>query len=137
MWILDAKYTGESAAERLAKVREKMKENGAEVHILTALDDIAWMLNIRGNDIPCNPVVLSYLVLTETESHLFIQEETLNEKSKNSILLILTFPFIHTMLFYDFCFPASQEKTILLKKSQKSTTRSARVSWAAIRLSMS
>lgn len=44
VWILDAKYTGESAAERLAKVREKMKENGAEVHILTALDDIAWML---------------------------------------------------------------------------------------------
>ena len=68
VWILDSKYTGESAADRLAKVREKMKENGAEVHILTALDDIAWMLNIRGNDIPCNPVVLSYLILTETES---------------------------------------------------------------------
>ena len=82
VWILDSKYTGESAADRLAKVREKMKENGAEVHILTALDDIAWMLNIRGNDIPCNPVVLSYLILTETEGHLFIQEATLNDEVK-------------------------------------------------------
>lgn len=134
MWILDAKYTGESAAERLAKVREKMKENGAEVHILTALDDIAWMLNIRGNDIPCNPVVLSYLVLTETESHLFIQEETLNEKVKQ-YLADLGISFIHTMLFM-ILFPASQEKPFFWRKP-KSTTRSARVSWAAIRLSMS
>ena len=78
------------------------------MHILTALDDIAWMLNIRGNDIPCNPVVLSYLILTETEGHLFIQEATLNDEV-NSILPVLVFRFIHTMLSM-ISLPASQEK---------------------------
>ena len=120
VWILDAKYTGESAAERLAKVREKMKENGAEVHILTALDDIAWMLNIRGNDIPCNPVVLSYLVLTETESHLFIQEETLNEKVKQYLadLGISLHPYDAV---YDFV-SGITGKTILLEKAKVNDT---------------
>ena len=120
VWILDAKYTGESAAERLAKVREKMKENGAEVHILTALDDIAWMLNIRGNDIPCNPVVLSYLVLTETESHLFIQEETLNEKVKQYLadLGISLHPYDAV---YDFV-SGITGKTILLEKAKVNYT---------------
>ena len=120
VWILDAKYTGESAAERLAKVREKMKENGAEVHILTALDDIAWMLNIRGNDIPCNPVVLSYLVLTETESHLFIQEETLNEKVKQYLadLDISLHPYDAV---YDFV-SGITGKTILLEKAKVNYT---------------
>ena len=99
---------------------EKMKENGAEVHILTALDDIAWMLNIRGNDIPCNPVVLSYLVLTETESHLFIQEETLNEKVKQYLadLGISLHPYDAV---YDFV-SGITGKTILLEKAKVNYT---------------
>ena len=102
------------------EVREKMKENGAEVHILTALDDIAWMLNIRGNDIPCNPVVLSYLVLTETESHLFIQEETLNEKVKQYLadLGISLHPYDAV---YDFV-SGITGKTILLEKAKVNYT---------------
>ena len=97
-----------------------MKENGAEVHILTALDDIAWMLNIRGNDIPCNPVVLSYLVLTETESHLFIQEETLNEKVKQYLadLGISLHPYDAV---YDFV-SGITGKTILLEKAKVNYT---------------
>lgn len=82
VWILDEKYAGESALEKLAKVRNKMKELNTSVHVLTSLDDIVWMLNIRGNDIPCNPVVLSYLILTEEEGHLFIQDKALNDDVK-------------------------------------------------------
>lgn len=117
VWILDSKYTGESAADRLAKVREKMKENGAEVHILTALDDIAWMLNIRGNDIPCNPVVLSYLILTETEGHLFIQEATLNDEVKQYLagLGISIHPYDAV---YDFA-ASITGKTILLESQSQ------------------
>ena len=120
VWILDSKYTGESAADRLAKVREKMKENGAEVHILTALDDIAWMLNIRGNDIPCNPVVLSYLILTETEGHLFIQEATLNDEVKQYLagLGISIHPYDAV---YDFAVGITG-KTILLEKAKVNYT---------------
>ncbi len=82
VWILDQKYAGESALDKLAKVRKKMKELNTSVHVLTSLDDIVWMLNIRGNDIPCNPVVLSYLILTEEEGHLFIQDKALNDDVK-------------------------------------------------------
>lgn len=80
VWILEEKYAGESAVDRIAKVRRRMEELGATAHVLTALDDIVWMLNIRGNDIPCNPVVLSYLVLTEEGGHLFIQEKALSRE---------------------------------------------------------
>lgn len=61
------KYSGKSTADKIADLRKAMKENGADVHILTSLYDIAWLLNIRGNDIDYVPVVLSYLVLNETE----------------------------------------------------------------------
>ena len=58
-FLLDVKYTGRRAAEKIAAVREKMKEEGATVHFLSSLDDIAWLLNLRGDDIPNNPVVLA------------------------------------------------------------------------------
>ena len=83
VWILDEKYCGKSAAEKIADLRAAMREAGAGVHVLTALDDIVWLLNIRGNDVPCNPVVLSYLAVTETEVLLFIQEEALDDSARS------------------------------------------------------
>ena len=83
VWILDEKYCGKTAAEKIADLRAAMREAGADVHVLTALDDIVWLLNIRGNDVPCNPVVLSYLAVTETEVLLFIQEEALDDSARS------------------------------------------------------
>ena len=83
VWILDEKYCGKSAVEKIADLRAAMREAGADVHVLTALDDIVWLLNIRGNDVPCNPVVLSYLAVTETEVLLFIQEEALDDSARS------------------------------------------------------
>lgn len=74
-FALDEKYTGESAASKLERVRTKMKECGADVHLLTSLDDIAWLLNIRGNDVAYCPLVLSYLVLYMDHGELFTDEE--------------------------------------------------------------
>lgn len=74
-FALDEKYTGESAASKLERVRTKMKECGADVHLLTSLDDIAWLLNIRGNDVAYCPLVLSYLVLYMDHGELFTAEE--------------------------------------------------------------
>ncbi len=82
VWILEEKYTGKSADKKIAELREKMKELKATVHILTSMDDIVWLLNIRGNDVPCNPVVLSYAVVTMESFWLFINEATLNEEVK-------------------------------------------------------
>ena len=82
--------------------------------MLTSLDDIVWLLNIRGNDIPCNPVVLSYLVLTETEGHLFIQEKALSEEVK-SYLQSLGMEIHSYDSVYDFVSEIKGE-TILLEK---------------------
>lgn len=78
-WILDTAYCGEAAEKKLERIRAKMKEKNATMHVLTALDDIAWTLNLRGNDIPCNPVVLSYFFLNLEGGVLFIHEEAVEE----------------------------------------------------------
>lgn len=70
-WLLDIRYSGESTASKLARVRGKMKEAGAGVHLLSSLDDIAWLLNLRGNDIAYCPLVLSYLLVFEDHAELF------------------------------------------------------------------
>ena len=84
-FLLDVKYTGESFSERLKRVRNAMKEKEASVHIITTLDDIAWLFNIRGGDIKHNPVVLSYTVITLDEVYLFIDEDKLDETIKNEL----------------------------------------------------
>ena len=81
-FILEEKYAGKSVAEKLADVRAKMEEVGADTHILTCLYDIAWLLNIRGNDIDCVPVIMSYLVMNREECIWFLQEEVLDDTVK-------------------------------------------------------
>ncbi len=80
VWILKEQYTGQSAQEKLKGLREAMREAGTGVHVLTTLDDIVWLFNIRGGDVPHNPVVLSYVVVTEKTCNLFINEGVLNDE---------------------------------------------------------
>lgn len=82
VWVLEDCYSGETAVSKISRVREQMKEEGANVHLLSSLYDIAWLLNLRGNDISHVPVFLSFVLLTEEESTLFIQEEALSEEVK-------------------------------------------------------
>jgi len=81
-WRYGEEYAGLGAAEKLAALREKMKEAGARHHILTSLYDIAWLLNIRGSDIDFVPVVLSYLALTPEDCFLFIRDEVLTAEMR-------------------------------------------------------
>lgn len=81
-FALDVCYTGRSTADKLAAVREAMREKGADLHVLTSLDDIAWLLNIRGNDVECNPVILSYVAVTLNAVYFFADEKKLNEEIK-------------------------------------------------------
>ena len=82
VWILEETYAGKSASQKILELRQEMEKAKATLHILTTVDDIAWLLNIRGNDVPCNPVVLSYAVITRNEFYLFIHEKTLDQKVK-------------------------------------------------------
>lgn len=77
-FLVDVKYVGRSREEKLADVRSIMRENRADIHLLSSLDDIAWLLNIRGNDIECNPVILSYVILTEKDVFFYVQEEAVS-----------------------------------------------------------
>lgn len=81
-FALEEKYAGESAASKLTRVREKMRERGADIHLLTSLDDIAWLLNIRGNDVAYCPLVLSYLVLYMDHGELFADEKKFSSELK-------------------------------------------------------
>lgn len=83
--ILDIKYAGESREDKIAKIRQKMKMEGAELFLLTSLDDIAWLLNIRGNDVMCNPVVLSYLAMTEDQVLLFANREAFSKEIEEKL----------------------------------------------------
>ena len=83
-FLLDIKYSGEDFTSKIARVREWMRENNTTTHILTSLDDIAWLFNIRGGDIKYNPVVLSYAVITLDKAILFVDENKLNDEIKTS-----------------------------------------------------
>ena len=83
-FLLDIKYSGEDFTSKIARVREWMRENNTTTHILTSLDDIAWLFNIRGGDIKYNPVVLSYAVITLDKAMLFVDENKLNDEIKTS-----------------------------------------------------
>ena len=84
-WLLDMRYSGESTASKLARVRGKMKEAGAGVHLLSSLDDIAWLLNLRGNDIAYCPLVLSYLLVFEDHAELL--PTGINSRTASLLLL--------------------------------------------------
>lgn len=79
-WVLKPEYAGKSVAEKLADVHRKMEEQGADACIITSLDDIAWLYNMRGNDVPDFPIVLSYTILYLDHAVLFVNEAVLNDE---------------------------------------------------------
>lgn len=81
-FLLETKYCGKSFEEKLRDLRKVMKEKNVTTHIITTLDDIAWLFNLRGGDVKFNPVVLAYAVITLEEVHLFIDQEKLSEDIK-------------------------------------------------------
>lgn len=79
-FALDEKYAGESTASKLARIREAMKAEGAGVHVITSLEDIAWTLNVRGNDVAYSPLLLAYMIVSMDKVDLYIDESKLNDE---------------------------------------------------------
>ena len=77
-FIYDEKYCGESRSSKLQRLRKAMKD--CNHHIITSLDDIVWLFNIRGNDVPCNPVVLSYALINQEDAYLYVQDGVIDAK---------------------------------------------------------
>ena len=78
----DAAFVSETAAAKLARVRAAMKEQGVAWHLISSLDDTAWLTNLRGSDVPYNPVFLSYLLIGTDSATLFVDEAKLNPASR-------------------------------------------------------
>lgn len=78
LWELEAKFAGFTRAEKLQQVREKMAELGADVFVIPALDEVAWLLNLRGGDVLYTPVFLSYLLLGRDQATLCVQKEAVS-----------------------------------------------------------
>ncbi len=84
---LAEQYTGASTASKLSAIREAMKEANAEAHIITALDDLCWTFNFRGNDVKFSPVVLGYAMIYPDSVSLFIDEKKLDAETKADLAL--------------------------------------------------
>ena len=92
VYLLSDELCGRSFQEKLQEVRQQMKEAGAKTHFLSKLDDIMWLTNLRADDVECNPVALSYCLVTEDCFYLFLQKKALTPEveayaGKNGILL--------------------------------------------------
>lgn len=116
-WELDLKWAGKSREEKIAQIREELKKAGADLFLLTKLEDIAWLLNIRGNDIHTVPVVLSYLMMSESEIRLYANEKSfspeLTEKLAQAGVTIRPYDAV-----YEDAAAIEAGKTVLLDKGK-------------------
>lgn len=114
--VLGIDHTGKSVAEKIADVRKVMEEKQADVHLLTSLYDIAWLLNVRGNDISYVPVVLSYLALTKEECIWFVQNEVVTEEVTAYLAEnhIIAKPYNE---FYEYVKTINADATVLMNQS--------------------
>ena len=73
-------YAGKTVGEKLEDVRTKMRENGVDRLVVSALDDVMWLCNVRGGDAPCNPVALSYVLVGESDATLYVDMDKVTEQ---------------------------------------------------------
>ena len=78
VYLLEEQAAGEAAADKLARLRREMEQLGVDAHLITALDQIAWLFNLRGSDVECNPVVLAYALVELERATLFVDERKLS-----------------------------------------------------------
>ena len=80
LFILDKKYTGETVSTRLNRVRKEMASKGADILVLTALEDPCWSFNIRGLDIECTPVSYAYALITKNNAYYYVDKKKADKK---------------------------------------------------------
>lgn len=80
IFILPETYSGRSCKEKLDLIKNELQKNQANALLLSSLDEIAWTLNLRGKDVHCNPVFVSYLLITPQANTLYIYPEKINQE---------------------------------------------------------
>lgn len=85
VYLLEEKYTGMSVSAKLAAIRGVMAKAGADMHVVNVLDDIAWTLNVRGSDVHCTPVVMSYLLIGREDAIWFVDTQKVSESVRETL----------------------------------------------------
>lgn len=76
VWQLDTQYAGDTSENKFKQLRENMQKNSVDMLMVAALDEIAWLLNLRGNDVNCTPVFLSYMIILPDKAILYANEKS-------------------------------------------------------------
>ena len=79
-FILETKYAGKTTIEKLEEVRKNMLDKKANYFLLSSLDDIAWLYNIRGKDVENSPIIISYALISNEKAYLFVDKEKINSE---------------------------------------------------------
>ncbi len=97
-FIHEEKHSGESASSKISRILENVRAAGAEAVFISDLAEIAWTLNLRSSDVECNPVVTSFLLLTPSESTLFIDPDKLTPEISGHLTTcnVTTLPYSET-----------------------------------------
>lgn len=102
VWVYDLKYVGESLESKINRLRQKLKEKDCDYNFIGSPEDICYLLNIRGNDVEYNPVVLSYLLVSMDEIHLCVDLDKLDEDVQNYLkenkVKLHSYDYIYTLL---------------------------------------
>lgn len=93
--VLPRRFAGETVAHKLRRLRRRMEDEGAGAHVLTTLDAIAWLLNVRGRDVQYNPVVISYAIVTPKQCLLFVRPEKVTPRLRSRLGSHVTFRDYH------------------------------------------
>ena len=91
LWLLDDKWSGESNTSKLKRVRKIMQENNAKYQLVTSLDEIAWLLNLRGSDIEDTPVFLSYALVGMKKVDLYLDLNKVDNEVKKALKPLVNF----------------------------------------------
>lgn len=116
VWFLADEYAGESREEKIVKVRGKMQELKADYFLIPSLDEIAWILNVRGNDVAYNPVVLSYLLIGPETICWYVDSSAVSEE-KRTVLEQMGIICRNYMDIYQDLRNLSEEDSILIDEN--------------------
>lgn len=85
-FLIEEKHIGQSVASKLKQVRTELEKKGAAYHLISSLDDMAWLFNMRGQDVSYNPVVLSFALISQDHATIFINPDKLSHEEKEQLL---------------------------------------------------